>query len=108
MQTISTREFNYKGLNIKAEVIYSDSQFSTTGGTAKRKWTVGGIEAHTFEIDCTVYLAYYATPASKGGDRIVLKDFAPDIAWHLTNTEKREIVTGKGKVFIVSMNDTDY
>jgi hypothetical protein len=85
---IAQETYNYNGLTIKRIDSIVDSQFSTTTALAKRDWFVEDKIAHTFKIEDKVYLCFYEIPASKGGERKVLKNFTPDVNFHIEQTQE--------------------
>lgn len=99
MTILETEIYNYKGLEVKRIDSIQDSQFGTTSAYPVRDWFVNGIKAHTYKLNGEVKLAFYDVPASKGGDRIILNSFTPDVSFHIEQSnEMRALVyelTGK-------------
>ena len=100
---IEQKVYNYNGLTIKRIDSIVDSQFSSTNALAKREWFVEEKKAHTFKIEDKVYLCFYEIPASKGGERKVLKNFTPDVNFHIELTQELSNMisemTGKSVLF---------
>jgi hypothetical protein len=98
----------YNGLSIKRIDSIVDSQFSTTNAFAKREWFVNEKPAHTFKIEGNTYLCFYDVEASKGGVRQVLKNFIPDVDFHIQHTkELSKIISDKTGKFVLTQHNED-
>ncbi len=105
---IDQKSYDYNGLTIKRIDSIFDSNYSTTEAYAKREWLVNEKTAHTFKIEDEVYLCFYEIPASKGGIRQVLKNFIPDVDFHIQHTnELVQLIYDKTGKFVLHQHIED-
>lgn len=91
ISTLATEKFEYKGLVIERKDVIVKSSISTLSAYPLRIWTINNdksLDVHTFKINENTHLAYYPIPASRGGERVVLKDFSPECGFYLGLTDE--------------------
>lgn len=109
IKLLSEEIFNYKGVEVKRVDTIEEALTWNRGAFAERVWTVNGKKAHTYKLNGVVYLAYYEVEASKGGTRIILRDFNPSCGFHISYDDSVMSEINKLGLFVeFNVEDTEF